>query len=120
MTMPKPEYKRMQIMITPLQRAVGFHVSELTYDKLDWLEQIVLDLKIEGFTNVDIAGLIGKRPVDIKHIMEVIRTKLANSELRFHLEMRAFYKDQSVQVVDEGDLSDAFSVQNMLTDEGKL
>lgn len=104
-------------MITPLQRAVGFHVSEHTYDKLGELEQIIVDLRIEGYTNVDIAGLLGVRPVDIKHSMEIIRTKLAKSELHYHLQMRLYYKENREMVLDDTAFADGFGFQHMLGSE---
>lgn len=101
------------VVVTPLQRVVGFHVSEKTYDLLSLEEQVLVDMKIEGFENVSLAQLFGVKPRAIKQMFDVIRTKLATSELLFHLEMKSYYKEQSTPQLDETVLKDSFTVQNI-------
>lgn len=100
------------IFETPLEKVVGFHVSEQTYDRLALTEQVVVDLKIEGFPNTEIAALLGCRPTDINRILRMIQHKLAKSELRFHLDVKTYMQSQKEIVLDETELVD-FGMQNL-------
>ena len=106
----------MTAIVTPLQRVVGFHVSEQTYDLLDFTEQVVLDLMIEGWQNIDIAQLLGIRETKVKQIMIVIRAKLAGSMLYHHLEMKTYYKEQTRPQLDETKLKDTFTILEVFTE----
>ena len=110
----RPEYRKVSVILTPLERVVCFSVSEQTYDRLTFVEQLIVDLKIEGYMNIDIAGLLGVRPVDIKHSLDQIRIKLAKSELQFHLEVKQHYRETTRPVLDESELGTDFNTQNIL------
>lgn len=109
-----PQPRVYQITVTPLERTVGFYVAEKTYDRLTFIEQIVVDLKIEGFDNQDIGGLLGIKPAAIKRILDLIRVKLAKSELTYQIELKQYYREQSQTVLDENELKDSFTTQNLM------
>lgn len=113
--MKRPKRKAMAVLVTPLQRVVGFHVSEKTYDLLELNEQVLIDLLIEGYKNIDIACVLGVDVNAITRMMQRIRLKLADSELRFHLEMKAYYKESTVPVLDPAEVSaDDYQFQSLL------
>lgn len=64
---------------TPLQELLGFKVSEKVYDALEFDEQIIIDLKLAGWSQDQIAEKIGVPQSTIKVKMQQIRYKLANS-----------------------------------------
>lgn len=115
--MKRLKRKMHSVFQTPLEKVVGFSVSEKTYDKLSLSEQIVLDLKIEGITNRDIAMLLGVRPDDIVRMLTIIRTKLVNSELQFHLEIKTHYQKQKEIVLDEATFHDGYIIQDVLVEK---
>ena len=82
------EIKMNPTLVTPLQRVLGFNVSEKVYDRLEFNEQLIVDLLIQGYANHEIATVFGVASSRIKEIVHRIRFKLADSELTFHLEMK--------------------------------
>ena len=102
------------VTVTPLERAVGFAVSEKTYDLLNFTEQLMVDLKIEGFEDITIAQLFGWDARMVVKTMRSIRTKLAMSELKFHLEMKVYYKENQTTQLDESVFKDSFTTQNLM------
>lgn len=89
-----------RILKTPLQRIVGFDVAEEIYDQLEFNEQIILDLKMEGWVETDIAEALGFGQPWVNILFHRARYKLANSKLRQILELRAYYKETHTQVLD--------------------
>lgn len=83
---------------TPLQRVLGFEVAEETYDLLDFREQLILDLRIEGWSQEEIGDILGLSQGWVSIIFKRIRFKLATSELRRTLEVRAYYKETHTTV----------------------
>lgn len=88
------------IVRTPLQRIVGFEVAEELYDQLELLEQIILDLKIEGWVETDIAQALNISQPWVNILMHRARFKLADSKLREILELRAHYKETHYSVLE--------------------
>lgn len=83
---------------SPLQRIVGFEVAEEIYDKLTLLEQIILDLKIVGWTESDIAICLGISQSWVNIVMHKARFKLADTKLYHILKMRQLYKETATIV----------------------
>lgn len=103
----------MHYAVTPLERAVGFYVSEQVYDLLTFSEQVMVDMRIEGFNDLDIATIFGIRLGDVQRVFQLIRTKLAGSALTFHIEMKQYYREQTTKVMDETELADGFITENL-------
>lgn len=80
---------------TPLERIVGFPVSEELYDMLELYEQIILDLKIMGVTEQNIAEVLGISQSTVNVIFRRVRVKLADSKLRLILETRQYYRESN-------------------------
>ena len=73
---------------TPLEKILGFDVSEEIYDMLDFDEQLMIDLLIVGWSQANIALLLGTKQPNINKSVRRIRFKLGDSKLRQHLEIR--------------------------------
>ena len=86
---------------TPLQRLVGFEVAEETYDMLPFTAQIILDLKIEGWNDSDIARALGIPRVTCIDTFRRARYFLANSNIKRILETRVFYRETHSSVIDD-------------------
>lgn len=91
---------------TPLQRVLGFEAAEETYDLLDFREQLILDLRIEGWSQHEIGEALGLSQGWVSIIFRRIRFKLADSNLRRTLELRQHYKETNVQVREQPDLEE--------------
>jgi hypothetical protein len=70
-----------QIPMSPLERTVGFRFSEDIYDHLELVDQILLDLMIEGWEQQDIARLFCVHKSWISIRLRRIRAYLATTEL---------------------------------------
>ncbi len=97
---------------TPLQKLLGFEAAEETYDLLDFREQLIVDLRIEGWTHEDIGHALGLSQGWVSIIFKRIRFKLAESNLRRTLEIRQHYKETHSSVP-EGE--DEFAENNNST-----
>lgn len=86
---------------TPLQTIVGFDVAEDTYDQLPFMAQLILDLRIEGWREMDIARALGIPQATVNDIFRRTRYALANSKLKMILETRVFYQETHYSVVDD-------------------
>ena len=78
---------------TPLERIVGFPISEELYDLLELDEQVLLDLKIMEIPEHDIARVMGVSQTTVNTLSHRIRFKLADSKLRLILETRQHYRE---------------------------
>lgn len=90
---------------TPLQELFGFQVAEQIYDSLDFRDQIIVDLKLAGWSQEDIGELLGLTQGWVSIIFKGIRYKVANvtmlrqglklesSELTFERESHATTPD---------------------------
>jgi DNA-directed RNA polymerase specialized sigma24 family protein len=85
---------------TPLQRIVGFRIAEETYDQLPFTAQIILDLKIEGYTTQEIADVLDMPYTTVYDTFIRARHSLAKSKFKFILETRAYYRDTHRIVVE--------------------
>lgn len=88
---------------TPLQKVLGFEAAEETYDLLDFREQLIIDLRIAGWSQHEIGEALGLSQGWVSIIFKRIRFKLAESNLRQTLEIRAFYKENHTVVRAGGD-----------------
>ena len=91
---------------TPLQRLLGFEAAEETYDLLDFREQLIIDLRIEGWSQHEIGEALGLSQGWVSIIFKRIRFKLAESNLRRTLEIRQYYKENHQVVKATGSDSD--------------
>lgn len=96
--MKKVRYER-----TPLQRVVGIDVAEEIYDTLPMFAQYILDLKIEGYTEKEIAQALGVSQSRVSEIFHQSRHFLIKSKLRLILDTRIFYRETHTTVLDKGD-----------------
>lgn len=78
---------------TPLQKVLGFDAAEETYDLLDFREQLIVDLRIAGWSQQEIGDVLGLSQGWISIIFRRIRFKLADSNLRQTLEIRQHYRE---------------------------
>lgn len=85
---------------TPLQRVVGFEVAEETYDLLPLFAQLILDCKIEGYTEQDIAAALGLAQSTVNDTFKRARYALLKSKLRLILESRLYYRENHPIVMD--------------------
>jgi hypothetical protein len=109
-----PQRKMIHVFATPLERAVGFYISERTYDLLTISEQIIIDMLIIGYDLVLVSQLLGIRPRELNQVLVLIRTKLAVSELKFHLDMKVFYKETQEYHIDEKAFGEGFGFDDLL------
>lgn len=94
---------------TPLQKVLGFEAAEETYDLLDLREQLIIDLKIAGWSQDEIGNALGLSQGWVSIIFRRIRFKLADSNLRKTLEIRAYYKETHTTVLEGNDRFDSES-----------
>lgn len=87
---------------TPLQQILGFEAAEETYDLLDFREQLIVDLRIAGWSQHEIGEVLGLSQGWVSIIFKRIRFKLAESNLRQTLEIRQYYKETIPQVRGDG------------------
>lgn len=83
---------------TPLEAVLGFAAAEETYDLLDFREQLIIDLRIAGWSQNDIGIALGLSQGWVSIIFQRIRVKLAESTLRQTLEIRQHYRETTPQV----------------------
>jgi predicted XRE-type DNA-binding protein len=80
---------------TPLQLILGFDAAEELYDALDLREQLIIDLKIAGWSQHEIGEALGLSQGWVSILFRRSRFKLANSKLLHTLEIRQHFKDTS-------------------------
>ncbi len=78
---------------TPLEQALGFKCAEELYDLLDEREQIIIDLMIAGWTQIEIADILEISQSWVATIIREIRYKLANSSLIEKAEIKRSLKE---------------------------
>lgn len=81
--------------ITPLESVVGFKIAEVTYDSLNFRDQLIIDLLCAGWNQADIGLLFGVSQPGIAGCIRRIRFKLAQSTLKISLELRQNYREES-------------------------
>ena len=87
--------KKIDLEATPLQRVVGFEVSEEVYDMLPLLAQLILDCKIAGFTEQDTALALGVAQSTVNDTFKKARWVLLKSKLHLILETRQDYRERT-------------------------
>jgi len=97
---------------TPLQKVLGFDAAEETYDQLDFREQIIIDLRIAGWSQEEIGCALGLSQGWISIIFRQIRFKLAEGNLHKTLELRQFYRENHPLVMDEPKAEDEYETEN--------
>jgi len=85
--------KNDKLEMTPLQKVVGFEVAEETYDQLPFMAQLILDLKIVGWKDSDIARCLNMPRTTVVDTFTRTRYALANSKLKMILETRVYYRE---------------------------
>jgi predicted XRE-type DNA-binding protein len=98
--------KKDKLPMTPLQIVVGFDVAEETYDKLPFMAQLILDLRIEGWKEMDIARALNIPQPTVNDIFRRTRYALADSKLKMILENRVYYRETHASVKDESSNED--------------
>lgn len=88
-----------RLPMTPLQRIVGFEVAEEIYDKLPLTSQVVLDLRMEGYTMQEIADTIGIPYTTVYD--NFVRARFHLAKLKLTLETRQYYKETHPIVIDQ-------------------
>ena len=78
---------------TPLELVVGFKVAEETYDRLNFREQLIVDLLCAGWNQAQIGVLFEVSQPSISSSVRRIRAKLADGKLRFILEARQEFRE---------------------------
>jgi len=86
---------------TPLQRVFGFEVAEETYDMLPITAQCIIDLLIEGYTQQDIADVLGIGQSTVNDTIRRIRYTLLKSKMHLILEARIHYRESTPLVPEE-------------------
>jgi len=86
--------------MTPLQKLLGFDVAEEMYDQLPLTVQLILDLKIEGYNDSDIARALGMPRVTVIDMFRRSRHTLLRSKLKLILETRVYYRETHTTVLD--------------------
>jgi predicted DNA-binding protein YlxM (UPF0122 family) len=76
---------------TPLQKILGFDVAEEIYDQLPLICQIVLDLRIDGYTMQEIADMLGMPRITVYD--QFVKSRYFLAKLKMTLEVRQFYKE---------------------------
>lgn len=76
---------------TPLQQVVGFDVAEEIYDNLPLSSQVIIDLRMAGFTLQDIAKCLGLPYTTVYD--NLTRSRFHLAKLKLTLEVRQFYKE---------------------------
>lgn len=93
--------KLTRLEATPLQKIVGFEVAEEIYDLLPLNAQLIIDLKIEGWTEQEIAIALNCAQSTVNDTFKKARHTLLRSKLHMILEMRQHYRETHPQVLDE-------------------
>jgi len=88
------------LSMTPLQKLLGFDVAEEMYDQLPLTVQLILDLKIEGYNDSDIARALGMPRVTVIDMFRRSRHTLLRSKLKLILETRVYYRETHTTVLD--------------------
>ena len=83
---------------TPLQKVVGFEVAEELYDMLPLFAQYILDMKIEGYSEPEIALALGIAQSTVSETFKKARYVLLKSKLHLILESRAMYRETTRSV----------------------
>lgn len=78
---------------TPLQRILGINAAEQDYDRLDFREQLIIDLMIYGYSQEEIGNVLGLSQGWVSIIFKRIRFKMADSHLRQTLEIRQHMRE---------------------------
>lgn len=76
---------------TPLQKIVGFNISEEIYDQLPLVSQTIIDLKIEGYTYHEIADVLDLPYTTVYDMF--MRSRYHLAKLKLVLETRQYYKE---------------------------
>lgn len=92
--------KTTSLQPTPLQNLLGFDVAEEVYDQLPFLVQIILDLKIEGWNDSDIARGLGMPRVTVIDTFRRARHTLIKSKLKLVLDTRVYYRETHSSIVE--------------------
>lgn len=90
-----------RLKLTPLQRIVGIDVAEEIYDNLPIYAQYILDLKIEGYTEHDIAAALGISQSRVSAIFSQAKYYLVDSKLHLILESRVIYRETHRTVMEK-------------------
>ena len=96
----KPEGIRKDQMfatITPLEAAVGFSVAEEAYDRLNFREQLIVDLLCAGYTHAEIGTVFSVSQPSISSSVRRIRFKLAESKLKLVLDARLHFRTEATR-----------------------
>lgn len=88
---------------TPLQTILGFDAAEELYDLLDLREQLIIDLKIAGWSQHEIGEALGLSQGWVSILFRRSRFTLANSKLLHTLEIRQHFKESSPIIRDQED-----------------
>lgn len=91
--------RELKLKPTPLQQVLGFDVAEEIYDMLPIKAQLILDLRIEGYREMDIARALDMPQATVNDIFMRTRHALLNSKMHMILENRVYYREthQTVQ-----------------------
>ena len=93
--------KELKLKATPLQRVLGFDVAEEIYDLLPFEAQLIIDCKIEGYTEKDIAEAMGLAQQRVSEKFLQARQVLLTSKLHLILESRQYYREITPIVMEE-------------------
>lgn len=91
---------------TPLEKILGCKASEEMYDLLSFREQLIIDLRIAGWSQEEIGNALGLSQGWVSIIFKRIRFKLADSNLKRTLEIRQFYKETHPIVLETSNQED--------------
>lgn len=89
-----------RLSITPLQRVLGFDVAEEIYDELPFMAQIIIDLKIEGYTDSDIARCLNMPRTTVVDTFRRARNSVAMQKMKLVLETRVHYMETHRSIAD--------------------
>lgn len=89
-----------KLKLTPLESVLGFDVAEELYDELPFMAQLILDLKIVGYTDSDIARCLGMPRTTVVDTFRRSRTTLAMEKMKRILETRVFYMETHKSIAD--------------------
>lgn len=92
--------KELRLESTPLQKILGFEIAEEIYDMLPITAQLIIDLKIEGWTEQEIAKALDIAQSTVNDTFKKSRYILLKSKLHTILEVRQYYKETHPQVMD--------------------
>ena len=92
--------KRLRLEPTPLQKVLGFEVAEEIYDMLPLRAQLIIDLKIEGYTTREIAQALDIGQMTVQDTFIKARHSLLRSKMHLILESRVHYRETHEQVLE--------------------